>query len=515
MSPTTVASSSKPPKSQKKEKKQKEGPEQNPSQSEPEKHKASKSHSTAASTSKPPPADKKAVFRAVLDNPLRVEWPNIPLNIENNILALAVQLLETVRPYHEQRSEASRKGKNVARASRFRQKTANTFEKRKANKGKGAPAHEGSAAEETITLAVPEEAATSTRKRKRDASGSDDEAEESEEETDLPPTKKRRPDEHPEPPAGVAPIPPSRPQMLDHVVFGLNAVTKSLEAQSFSLRSASNGDPSPLGSRSSGGTHADQSAHVVNVHLKKDAPLRLVLVCRTDIDSPTMIAHLPTLTAACNSVRRASAQQNPPDSDVLLVGLPYGAETTLAEGSGLRRAAVVAFDAQTPGLEDRLAPFLPSIPILHAHWLAVAPVTTPPENRSKTSSSTTRLAPTHIKHLKTTAPKDIRAAKQTRTAEIQALKAKRRSGHASSKAGVETLNSNGEGDASAADQVAEDILNQAGAVRSGPGGTREGRQGSQRKGKKTDKQPVSMARPRKTLEKVVIRSKASGMGWRE
>ncbi|KAG8975573.1 hypothetical protein FRB90_009494, partial [Tulasnella sp. 427] len=341
MSPTTVASSSTPSTSQKKEKKQKKAFERNALQFEPEKRTASKSQSAAASTSKPPPADKKAVFRAVLDNPLRVEWPNIPLNIENNILALAVQLLETVRPYHEQRSEASRKGKNVARASRFRQKTANTLEKRKANKGKGAPAHEGLTTEEAITLS---EAATSTRKRKRDASGSDDEAEESEEESDLPPTKKRRPDEQPEASTGVAPIPPSRPQMLDHVVFGLNAVTKSLEAQSFSLRSASSGDPSPQGSSSSGGTHAHQPTQVVNGHLKKGAPLRLVLVCRTDIDSPTMIAHLPTLTAACNSVRHISAQQNPPDPDVLLVGLPYGAETTLAEGSGLRRAAVVAFD---------------------------------------------------------------------------------------------------------------------------------------------------------------------------
>ncbi|KIO34001.1 hypothetical protein M407DRAFT_240858 [Tulasnella calospora MUT 4182] len=147
-----------------------------------------------------------------------------------------------------------------------------------------------------------------------------------------------------------------------------------------------------------------------------------------------MIAHLPTLTASCNSAQRAPMQVQLSFPDVLLVGLPYGAESTLAEGSGLRRAAVVAFDTETPGLEERLAPFLPSIPILRAHWLAIGPAASASGGSSNPPSAKNQLVPTHIKHLRTTAPQDVKGAKHKRTEEIREAKARRRAGPGSSQA---------------------------------------------------------------------------------
>ncbi|KAG8979094.1 hypothetical protein FRC05_009304 [Tulasnella sp. 425] len=343
-------------------KKQKNASAQNPSKPPQERKKTSNTQSVNEATSV---TDKKAVYRPVLDNPLKIEWPNIPLNVENNILALVVQLLETVRPYHEQRSEMSREGKKSRRAHNYKRKTGGRIDK----KGKTVQvSEEGS----VVVEPTREDATVLTRKRKRGTSA-EEEGDESEEESVLPPSKKRKPDEESELQTGTAPLAPARPEMLDHVVFGLNAVTKRLEAQSFGLRSALN-SILPSASATSGSPHTSQIAHSEGDRLEKVAPLRLVLVCRTDIDSPTMITHLPTLTAACNSVRLPHTEMQQSIPNVLLVGLPSGAESTLAESSGLWRAAVVAFDTETPELEERLAPFLPSVPILRAHWLTIAPI---------------------------------------------------------------------------------------------------------------------------------------------
>ncbi|KAG8919259.1 hypothetical protein FRC01_001374, partial [Tulasnella sp. 417] len=460
--------------------------------------KASGTGPANADTSKPLAPNKKAVLRPVLDNPLRIEWPNIPLNVENNILALAVQLLETVRLYHEQRSESMRRTKNSNRARSHKRKATDQIDERRSKKGKAVPASESA----TEKGGVSSEGTASTLKRKREASASDDESDESEEESSLPPPKKRKPDGPPGAQDGTVALAPTRPEMLDHVVFGLNAVTKRLEAQSFGLRSPSNKDLPPPSSASSEALHTAQSEHSEDDRRRKVAPLRLVLVCRTDIDSPTMIAHLPTLTAACNSAQRPQTEARPLFPDVLLVGLPYGAESTLAEGSGLRRAAVVAFDTETPGLEERLAGFLPSIPILRAHWLAVAPVATASASSgsSKHPSAKNPLAPTHIKHLKTTAPQDAKAAKQKRAEEIREAKARQRADRKNSQATgagrpfVRGDKGDGKGEAKEAVGV--------GTSATGPKdkSALPGRQKS-----KKERDESANKRPRRTLEKVILR----------
>ncbi|CAE6425241.1 unnamed protein product [Rhizoctonia solani] len=93
---------------------------------------------------------------------------------------------------------------------------------------------------------------------------------------------------------------------------------------------------------------------------------------------------------------------------IKLATLPMGGEHTLAEVVGLRRVAVMALDVETPGL-GRLESLLSAIPPLRASWLA------PPSNISQEPKE---LVPTHVKQLKTSAPKDMKAHREKRKREV-------------------------------------------------------------------------------------------------
>lgn len=68
------------------------------------------------------------------------------------------------------------------------------------------------------------------------------------------------------------------------------------------------------------------------------AQIGVVLVCRSDIDPPLLVSHIPHLVAACNGAPSTI------DRRVKLVTLPKGAEDTLSEAFGLRRVAVIALN---------------------------------------------------------------------------------------------------------------------------------------------------------------------------
>ena len=72
----------------------------------------------------------------------------------------------------------------------------------------------------------------------------------------------------------------------------------------------------------------------------------LIFTCRADIDPPLLVDHLPHLVAACNAL-----QKDP----VKLVGLPQGAEATLAKALGLRRVTIVGIDVRE--IPDLLSSF--------------------------------------------------------------------------------------------------------------------------------------------------------------
>lgn len=116
---------------------------------------------------------------------------------------------------------------------------------------------------------------------------------------------------------------PETPAILAHLTMGINEVTKHLETQVRIRR---------------GKTTNENSFNI-----------KVVLVCRADVNPPMLIDHLPHLVAAYNSTGASDP--------ILLVPLPQGAEFTLAQAMGLRRVAVMAIDASPPFI----------FVVLHAH----------------------------------------------------------------------------------------------------------------------------------------------------
>lgn len=190
------------------------------------------------------------------------------------------------------------------------------------------------------------------------------------------------------------------PAILRHISVGINEVTKRLEHQARSHRE--------IISVSENHSDTSQSRTAISV----------VFVCLSDVDPPNLIAHLPQLIAACNSHSNSGSSTNRRPT-IKLVTLPKQAEFTLAAAMGLRRVTTIAIDvcsafntrsafsprkyrqAAAPCLSD-LETVIDCVPLLNAPWIIL------PDPASR------RLEPTHIKQLRTTAPKDMKAAKELR-----------------------------------------------------------------------------------------------------
>jgi len=172
------------------------------------------------------------------------------------------------------------------------------------------------------------------------------------------------------------------PSILQHLTIGINQVTRKLESQIKASRQTV--------------VISDQGA--VSSEFPSQQGIKVVFVCRADIDPPMLIDHLPHLVSACNSSRK------PPDF-MKLVPLPKGAEFTLAAAMGLRRVAVIAVDSTAPELSS-FNSLLQSVPTLTAPWLLHTPKTSIKQAKD--------LVPTHIKQVRTSAPKDMKAVKGQR-----------------------------------------------------------------------------------------------------
>ncbi|KAJ8072919.1 RNase P and RNase MRP subunit [Marasmius tenuissimus] len=306
-----------------------------------------KVHTQQSNRARPAISEKKVVFKPVLDNPFRVYWPSIPVNLQNLILAHTVTLLDGVSEYHRSRNLANRKRK--------RAKNENEKPKKKAKK-------DGMSVDQVDQVDVEAGPAQMEQDTLQDL------------QTQTQPL--------------------DQPPVLSHVTIGINTVTKRLETQLGQQRrnttissstSAPETDPPPLPS-----------------------PIRVVLVCRADVNPPILIDHIPHIVAGYNSSLPSGGE----DKAILLIPLPAGAEHTLADAFNLRRVAVVGLDAGTPNLESLIKE---GIPIVTAPWLAP-----PPPHQQK------RIIPTHIKQLRTTAPKDMKVAKEERAVGRKAAKERKK-----------------------------------------------------------------------------------------
>ncbi|GAA6060221.1 hypothetical protein JCM10212_002300 [Sporobolomyces blumeae] len=183
----------------------------------------------------------------------------------------------------------------------------------------------------------------------------------------------------------------------------------------------------------------------------------LVFVCKPEINPPTLVAHLPAMAAAANGVQTAldtvlatSAQSaeagatrdgdgamnvddpapghedetetRPEMGKVFVVPLDVGAEKQVADALGLRRVAAVGLSSSAPGAGPLVSFIHQHLQPLSAPWL-VPHVLSHPRPASSSSSAqpsspasatASTFVPTHIKHLKTSAPLNPKAAHQAR-----------------------------------------------------------------------------------------------------
>jgi hypothetical protein len=141
------------------------------------------------------------------------------------------------------------------------------------------------------------------------------------------------------------------------LVCGINSVTRHMELE-IARESANR-------TVEDGGTDSASSSAPL--------PLRLVFVCRSDLDPPKLASHFPMLTCALNAVcHPASTASN----SVILVPLPTGAEIVLAKALGLRRCAVLGMSTGSLPEEASRALFAriadAGLQPLRADWLDTA-----------------------------------------------------------------------------------------------------------------------------------------------
>ncbi|KAF9041745.1 hypothetical protein BDZ89DRAFT_1060110, partial [Hymenopellis radicata] len=210
---------------------------------------SAKTHTHGTNREKPQKAkdkEKKVVFKSVLDNPFRIRWPSVPINMQNLILAQIISLLEDLSTYNRVRSDESRKRKREAHTEQTARK------KRKTEKEATASNLESDAMD-----------AEANPPPENDAPGSS--------------SSTKLPNAH-----------PPAPRIQKHLVVGINAVTKRLEYQIQKARHTVTVSTTP------------PSVPLTDLPLPS---IKYLFVCRADVDPPILIDHLPHLVASYNSAK--------------------------------------------------------------------------------------------------------------------------------------------------------------------------------------------------------------------
>ncbi|KZP25321.1 hypothetical protein FIBSPDRAFT_734065 [Athelia psychrophila] len=291
--------------------------------------------------------ERKPVFKTVLDSPFHIPWPSVPMNVQNQFLAMAITLVEGMATYRAGRKRKRPRGEGEGEHSKKKRKGATEIE------GTVGP----QPGNDRSTIAWEKDVAMDLQ--------------------------------------AVEP-----PPVLEHLTTGINAVTRALEAQLAAART-----PVTITNAPAPAPKDLQPPNDSTPTPQQTSPppkMKLIFICRADIDPPLLVAHIPPLVAAHNAIAGA-------EYAIKLIPLPRGAEASLADALGLRRVAVlaVAEGATGLGLFDDL---LPSVPTLTAPWRAPAP--------------TLKLAPTRVKQVRTSAPRDLKGAKEERAKGLAAAKLK-------------------------------------------------------------------------------------------
>lgn len=137
---------------------------------------------------------------------------------------------------------------------------------------------------------------------------------------------------------------PSSPSSDQPLVYGINAVTRRLEKM--------------IADRAASEAHAD-------------GDLDIVLVCRSDLDPPKLVAHIPLLACSVNAVCFPASR--PGGRALRVAPLPEGAEALLADALGVRRCGAVGLSSEKLPLHDLMTRIQEAnVAPLRANWLDAA-----------------------------------------------------------------------------------------------------------------------------------------------
>ncbi|KAM0793368.1 hypothetical protein ACM66B_000823 [Microbotryomycetes sp. NB124-2] len=400
---------------------------------------APKSKLAAASSTAAPSTERRTAYKPVLDNPLMVDWPKPPAAARQEILDVLCQLLNTYNQqsvstwrhnhhaarHREARQQAAQSPKNGGETSGTHKRKAAAVDDRTSKKRKLSKAVRTSASRPSIlegmTVGINDTTRTLEQvvRQGRAQLGHAPMLVASKLAHDklskkLPTSNRRR----------------VRSQLPHAKSAGRNPFQPTWDrslSQNFDLspekylQDCMSAEDSERRLEQSHFENPPQLAFA-NEDSSWKCQIDLVFVCKPDINPPTLVGHLPTAVAAVNGVRAAlDAQDQETFKDakmdvdgrdcgsrppLYLVPLDIGAERKLSDALGLRRVAVVGLSSCMPGLESLLEVVQRHIEPIRAPWL----VPFLSSNKQHSPQELPKLVPTHVKHLKTSVPLDLKAA---------------------------------------------------------------------------------------------------------
>ncbi|MBW0522499.1 hypothetical protein O181_062214 [Austropuccinia psidii MF-1] len=224
-----------------------------------------------------------------------------------------------------------------------------------------------------------------------------------------------------------------RPWLLDHVITGVNSITKKLESEiqlaitsssSKLVAESSHSKSQPrfakrMRSMSDLGSQHSNSNNLVHPTSQicfsrlsscvgDSSRISLIFVCTGDLNPLSLVEHLLPTVASLNRQRclkKGADGSKLPHPLIYLIPLMKGAEKRIALALGVKRAATVALPQNITGINNLHKMAQDLVKPLISGSLA--------SNSESVPSLIPGLPwiPTHVKHYKTTAPTDLRKAK--------------------------------------------------------------------------------------------------------
>ncbi|WVQ91329.1 hypothetical protein IAS59_005127 [Cryptococcus gattii] len=382
----------------------------------------------------------KDVQKAVLASPLTIPWPDVPRHLQTTVVHLLRELIPSdVAGYHVSRARCHNKAKRAKRVQKAKEVKASSEQSDSSERADQEQAEK--AADEDAAMEDLESSEGQKQKQSSDNL-----------ETEL----KR----------------PERPEILSHLVLGINEVIKSIEHQIGSLKTqimimgdALNGDQPgkpnasnflPTAPRSPSPSNSDDEATEGQSQsvLSPSAPVNFIIIPLLSINPQSLVSPILQYCATYNAYVYQHTQlakilrtrlKKSQWTDVIgdereeIAVVPLGAvEKDLADMVGLRRLACLALRKSHPNIE-RARTLLPKSILRPPRFSVTLPIptstlkihtcATPSVSKSETSKGNqapiphVHYVPLHVKGIQTKMPVDNASKKAKRLQEVRLKRA--------------------------------------------------------------------------------------------